>query len=90
MEHTLKDGAPGAESVSAAVLESSLHVGGAVSVAVYAALVASTGQARPAYVAAAVFAVAGLVAAARWSPAGEPGEPAPGNRVDTSHNGLHQ
>ena len=75
MEHTLKDGAPGAESVSAAVLESSLHVGGAVSVAVYAALLATTGGPAPAYAAAAGFALVGFAAAARWSPAAAPGEP---------------
>lgn len=50
-------------AVSAAVLECSTHVGGAISVATYAALLA-TGAFAPAYVAAAVMALAGAVCVA--------------------------
>ncbi len=59
MEHTLRDGPDGAEGVSAAVLESSIHVGGAISVAAYATAIAAIGF-DGAYVAAAGFGAAGL------------------------------
>jgi predicted MFS family arabinose efflux permease len=59
MEHTLRDGPNGAEGVSAAVLESSIHVGGAISVAAYATAIATVGF-DGAYVAAAVFGASGL------------------------------
>lgn len=62
-EHTLKDPPEGAEAVSAAVFECSTHVGGASSVATYAALIATDAFA-PAYVAAAVMALAGAVSVA--------------------------
>jgi MFS family permease len=60
-EHTLQHGPAGAEGVSAAVFESSTHVGGAVSVALYAAVL-STGAFAPAYAVAAVAGLAGAVA----------------------------
>jgi hypothetical protein len=77
--------------VSAAVLESSTHVGGAVAVAAYAAVL-STGGDRSAYLVAALLGVAGAVAVTRWqgrpessapdqsavaTGAGSPGAPAP-------------
>jgi predicted MFS family arabinose efflux permease len=62
-EHTLKDAHEGAEAVSAAVFESSTHVGGATSVAVYAAVLA-TGAFAPAYVAAGVMALTGAACVA--------------------------
>ena len=78
LEHALRHGPSGAEGVSAAVFESSTHVGGAVSVAVYATLLGGVGF-DAAYVAAAVFGVAGLagvrVAASRRSPVTSRGAP---------------
>jgi len=57
-EHTLRDAPAGAEAVSAAVFESSTHVGGAVSVAAYATVLATAGPA-PAYAVAAGLGAAG-------------------------------
>ncbi len=57
-EHTLKDAPSGAEAVSAAVFESSTHVGGAIAVALFAAVLA-TGSFAPAYVVAALAGLAG-------------------------------
>jgi MFS family permease len=62
-EHTLKDAPQGAAAVSAAVFESSTHVGGAISVATYAALLATGSFAMP-YAAAAVMALAGAACVA--------------------------
>jgi MFS family permease len=62
-EHTLKDAPDGAEAVSAAVFESSTHVGGAISVAAYAAVLA-TGAFGPAYAASAAMALAGAACVA--------------------------
>ena len=74
-EHTLKDGPPGAEGVSAAVFESSTHVGGAVSVALFAGVLA-TGAFAPAYVVAAVLGLLGAacVLALQRERAGAPSE----------------
>jgi hypothetical protein len=60
-EHTLKGGVEGAEATSAAVFEASTHVGGAVSVALYAAVLAA-GVFAPAYLVAAGFGVLGALA----------------------------
>ena len=51
-EHTVKEAPEGAEGVSAAVFESSTHIGGAVSIALYAAVLA-LGSFGPAYLVAA-------------------------------------
>jgi MFS family permease len=65
-EHTLKDSVPGAEAVSAAVFEASPHVGGAVSIALYAAVLATAGYA-PAYLIAAACGLLGAVLVRRFS-----------------------
>lgn len=80
-EHTLKDGPEGAEAVSAAVFESSTHIGGAISVAVYAAML-STGSFAWAYAASAVMALAGAGCVATLQ--GMTSEIAAGNRASSS------
>jgi hypothetical protein len=65
-EHTLKDGVPGAEAVSAAVFEASTHVGGALSIALFA-IVLATGTYSGAYVIASAWALVGALAVSRLS-----------------------
>lgn len=59
LDHALRDGDRASGGVAAAVFESSAHVGGAVSVAAYAAAMA-TGGFVPAYLAGAAFGALGL------------------------------
>ena len=73
-EHTLKHGIDGAETISAAVFEASTHVGGAVAVSLFAAVLAA-GPAGPAYLIAAAAGVIGAVAVSVWSTTPAPGPP---------------
>jgi MFS transporter len=59
-EHTVKESPEGAEAVSAAVFESSTHLGGAVSIALYAAVL-SLGAFAPAYLVAAACGLLGAI-----------------------------
>jgi Major Facilitator Superfamily len=70
-EHSLKEAPEDTETISAAVFESSTHVGGAISVATYAAVV-SLGTFAAAYVAAALMALAGAACVAHLQRAAGP------------------
>jgi Na+/melibiose symporter-like transporter len=70
-EHTVKKSPAGAEAVSAAVFEASTHVGGAVSIALYAAVLA-VGNYAPAYVVAAACGTIGALGVGLLQPLRSP------------------
>jgi predicted MFS family arabinose efflux permease len=86
-EHTLKDGVPGAEAVSAAAFEASPHVGGAISIALYAAALEAAGVAW-AYFVAAACGVLGAIAVRRYSGAAGAGAGPPSGSVSPSTAGF--